>query len=281
MFMSTLLAVGLAAGLVACGSDSTGVADPDETSPPPAEGYTHPTGAEEVVFEYAEVGGFVPVELAFQQTPSLLVSGDGRAFTPGAQIAIFPAPLLPAVQVQTITEEGIQQLLAAADEAGLLAEVDYEEPMQVADVTTARVTITVDGTTYVHEAYALGFEPTEGDVSPQRQALAGFIAQLGDLATLVGADQLGETSLFEPASYGIQAMPIDDLTAYGDGEIGPTVVEWPAEAGVTLADAVACTVVDAEAVQATFAEANQLTFFDDGGTTYQVLVKPILPGTEC
>ena len=27
--------------------------------------------------------------------------------------------------------------------------------------------------------------------------------------------------------------------------------------------------------------ANQLTFFADAGITYQVLAKPILPGTDC
>jgi hypothetical protein len=303
-FLTALLAAGLAAGVVACGSDEGGGAEPDETlppvtespstespsteppvtegsAPPSGEGYVHPTGADEIVIEYAEVGGFVPVEVAFQQLPSLLVAGDGQAFTPGAQIAIFPAPMLPAVQVQSITEAGIQELLAAADEAGLLAEVDYDERMDVADATTARLTINVDGETYVHEAYALGIEPLEGEMSPERQALADFIAELRDLPALVGADQLGETALYEPATYGIQASAVDDLSAYGDGEIEPTVVDWPAEAGVALADASECTIVEAAAVQTTFAEANQLTFFDDAGTTYQVLVKPILPGTDC
>ncbi len=272
-----------ALGLAACGSDSDSPAA-DDSLPPVAEGYQHPTGADDVVVEYAEVGGFVPREFAFQQTPNVLVSGDGRVFGPGAQIAIFPGPLLPAVQVQPITEEGIQAILAAADEAGLLQEVDYEQPTNVADATTARVTISVNGETYVHEAYALGLAlPGEDgqETTPQRQALADFIAELNDLPTLVGADALGEQTIFEPSEFAIEALVVDDLSAYGADGIEPTVVDWPADVSVRLADASECTVVPAAEVGETLAAANQLTFFDDGGVTYQVLARPVLPGSTC
>ena len=221
-----------ALGFAACGSDSDSPAA-DDSLPPVADGYQHPTGADDVVIEYAEVGGFVPREFAFQQTPNVLVSGDGRVFGPGAQIAIYPGPLLPVVQVQSITEEGIQAILAAADEAGLLQEIDYEQPTNIADASTARVTINVNGETYVHEAYALGLAiPGEGgqETTPERQALADFIAQLNDLAGLVGADELGEQEIFDPSEYGIEALVVEDLSVYGSDGIEPTVVEWPAEA---------------------------------------------------
>ena len=236
------LGLALAVGVTACGDDTVeeGTPQSDDTLPPVADGYEHPTGADEVVIEYAEVGGFVPREVAFQQTPNLLISGDGRAFSPGAQIEIYPGPLLPAVQVQAITEEGIQTILAAADEAGLLADVEYEAPTNIADASTAQVTISVNGETYVHEAYALGIASPDGsgeETTPQRQALADFVAQLSDLTTLVGADNLGETSLYEPEFYAIEAVVVDDLTAYGGDGIEPTVVEWPADVTVRLADA--------------------------------------------
>ena len=219
-----------AVGFAACGGDSDSPAA-DDSLPPVTDGYQHPTGADDVVVEYAEVGGFVPREFAFQQTPNVLVSGGGQAFGPGAQIAIYPGPLLPAVQVQSITEAGIQSILAAADEAGLLQEIDYEQPTNIADASTARVTINVNGETYVHEAYALGLAiPGEGgqETTPERQALADFIAQLNDLAGLVGADELGEQEIFEPSEYGIEALVVDDLSVYGSDGIEPTVVEWPA-----------------------------------------------------
>jgi len=270
-------------GLVACGGDSDSPTAADSL-PPVAGGYQHSTDADDVVIEYAEVGGFVPREFAFQRTPNLLVSGDGRVFSPGAQIAIYPGPLLPAVQVQPLTEDGIQAILAAAEEAGLLQQVEYEQPTDIADATTARVTINVNGEKFVHEAYALGLAfPGEGsaEVTPERQALADFIARLNDMAGLVGADQLGEQTIFEPAEYGIEAIVVDDLSAYGSDGIEPTAVDWPTDASVRLADSSTCIVVAASEVGELLATANQLTFFTDADVTYQVLAKPILPGTTC
>ena len=272
-----------ALGLAACGSDSDSPAA-DDSLPPVADGGQHPTGAGEVVVQYAGGGGGMPRELALLQTPNVLVSGDGRVFGPGAQIEIYPGPLLPAVQVQPITEEGIQAILAAADEAGMFAQIDYEQPTNIADASTAQVTINVDGQTYVHEAYALGLANPGGageETTPERQALADFIAQLMDLPTLVGAEQLGEQSLFEADEYGVEALVVDDLSVYGTDGIEPTVVDWPAEATVRLADASTCTVVAASEVGETLVAANQLTFFAEAGVTYQVLAKPILPGTDC
>jgi hypothetical protein len=292
--LPTVLASGaLILALSACGDDGgQAVSDSVETLPPvetpvdaptgtsDGDGYVHPTGANDVVIEYGEVGGFVPMEVAFQQTPSVLVSGDGRLFTPGAVPAIYPGPLLPAVFTQSISEAGIQQLLAAADEAGLFADVEYDTPTQIADASTARVVINVNGETYVHEAYALGFELPDEEVSPEREALAAFVQQLQTLEPVDPAE-LGDQTIYEPTDYGIQAQPIDDLSAYGGDGIEPTVVPWPSDAGVALADATACTLVPAKGVGDTLMEANQLTFFDEDGQTYQVLAKPILPGTEC
>ena len=286
--VSVLLITAL--GLAACGSDSDSPAADDSlppvtdgTPPPAGDGYQHPTGAEELVIEYAEVGGFVPREFAFQQTPNVLISGDGRVFSPGAQIAIYPGPLLPAVQVSSIDEDGIQEVLAAADDAGLLQQVDYEQPTNVADASTARVTINVNGDTFVHEAYALGIgggpgDPGGAESTPERQALLEFV---GRLVQLTSPDETDDQGIFEPSEYGIEALVVDDLSAYGSDGIEPTVVDWPADVGVRLADASSCTVVSAAEVGETLAAANQLTFFDDAGTVYQVLAKPILPGAAC
>jgi hypothetical protein len=277
-----VLALGVAA---ACGSDDTEPAAPssDSTLPPvdDAEGYQYPTGADEVVVSYSEVGGFTTREFAFQQTPNVLIAGDGRVFSPGAQIAIYPGPLLPAVQVQSITEEGIQDVLAAAADAGLFADVDYTIDSNIADATTARVTISANGETWIHEAYALGMGGPGGAETPERQALLDFVMQLGDLQQLVGEDALGESELFEPSEYAIETLVVDDLSAFGTEGIEPTVVEWPADVPVRLADAQECTVVPASEVGPILADADQLTFFEDAGVTYQVLARPVLPGQAC
>ena len=270
-----------ALGLAACGSDSESPAA-DDSLPPVADGYPHPTGPDDVVLEYAEVGGFMPREFAFRQTPNVLISGDGRRFSPGAQIEIYPGPLLPAVQVWAIGEEGIQEVLVAADEAGLFEEVDYEVPTNIADASTAQVTIKVNGETFVHEAYALGIGGGPGsdvdESTPERQALADFIA---DLTELTSPGPTGDPGIFEPTDYGVEALVVDDLSAYGTDGVEPTVVDWPSDVSVRLADAATCTVVSAAEVGDVLMSANQLTFFVDVDITYQVLAKPILPGTDC
>jgi len=136
----------------------------------------------------------------------------------------------------------------------------------------------------VHEAYALGLaSPGDGsqETTPERQVLADFIARINDLTGVVGADQIGEQAIFEPSEYGIEAVVIDDLSAYGTDGIEPTVVDWPAEASVRLADAATCTVVPAAEVGKALGVANQLTFFIDADVTYQVLARPVLPGATC
>ena len=216
-----LAVVGLAIVATSCGSDgaqsspsSDSTLPPVATGDPATGGYTHPTGVDDVVISYAELGGFTTPAVTFQQTPAVLVPGDGRVFSPGAQIEIYPGPLLPAVQVQTITEPGIQNLLAAADDAGLLADIDYTIDSNVADASTATVVISADGDTWTHEAYALGFAGPDGvEPTPERQASPAFVTQLTELSKLAGAENLGETALFEPTEYAIEATPVDDLSA--------------------------------------------------------------------
>jgi hypothetical protein len=281
-----VLLAAVAVGLAACGDDSVeeGAPEPSVSLPgvPSTDGgLEHPTGADEVIVSYAELGGFTTPEVTFQQTPAVLISGDGLVYTPGAQIAIFPGPLLPTLQVQTITEEGIQTVLAAAEEDGLFGDIEYEAPTNVADVTTSTVIISANGETWTHEAYALTLGAGAGTTTPERQALLNFIMQLTDLTTLVGAENLGETVLFEPTEYAIQAVPVEDLAVYGSDGIEPIVVEWPTDASVRLADASSCTTMPASEIGETLAAANQLTFFSDAGLTYQLLARPVLPGSTC
>lgn len=286
------LAIVLFLGLAACGED-TGQPAADQGAPPAdtvaddasAGGYAHPTGADDVVFRYEVGGGFTTREAAFQQLPRLLVSGDGRAFTIGPQVEIYPGPLLPNVQVRTIGEPGIQRLLAAADEAGLLAEITYDDPTDIADAPTTMLTIRADGETWVHAAYALavdgGPEPGTGESSPDRRRLADFSAMVSDLAAVVDPDQLGEEMAFEPEEYLVTARRIDDVDAFGSDGIEPRVVEWPVDTGIELGEIGDCARVRADDVDVLFSGADQLTFFAEGGTVHQVTPTPVLPGATC
>ena len=60
--------------------------------------------------------------------------------------------------------------------------------------------------------------------------------------------------------------------------IDSTVVPWPTDAGIALADVGECHVIDAEPVRALFAAANELTRFDDGASLWTLTVSTVLPG---
>ena len=249
---------------------------PPSTSPG-ADGYDHPTGADDVVIQISYEGGLVPAGVGFTQVPALLITGDGRVITEGPVPAIYPGQLLPNLVQRTITEAGIQTLLAKADELGLLANVRYTNPhSQIADAPDTVVTITVDGTTYRHVAYALGFDP-ESD--PARASLFDFVTAATDLTGTVGADQLGAEEPYESDTYLIQATEVDLSTM--DTDLPPTVVRWPADASVRLADAAECAELPRAEGDPLFTDANQLTFFKQAGVTYSVAATLQLPGRSC
>ncbi len=278
----------VALGLSACGdgSDSTSATQPttDVTLPPvdttpddtSAEGIQHPTGADDVVLRIGYEGGFVPVEHAFLNLPTLLVTGDGRVIVEGPQIEIYPGPLLPNLQQRTISEAGIQALLRLAEEHDLFRDVTYENPTNIADAPDTVVTIAANGDTFEHSAYALGLGGDGTETDEDRAQLASFVEQAADVVTAAGADTLGPEEPFEATSYLIRAAVADE-SVVGD-DVAPTLVDWPADAPVRLADASECATLPVESFRDLFTSATQLTWFVDDGITYQLTVKPQLPG---
>lgn len=244
-------------------------------------GIVHPTGADDVVVEISHPGGFVPEGRAFTNVADLLISGDGRLFTPGPTLAIYPGPLLPAISERTITEAGIQKILQLAEQAALLqTPPDYSADLNVADAPDTRVVLAVDGRVYIHQAYALGFQdPAE---SKPRVVLNGFVIQMQDLEAVIGAGQLGPDAPIVAESYRLQARPVtpEQLASYAP-DPAPTQMPWPTTTGVTLAGAENCALVSAAAVGTLFADANQLTFFVENEVIYSVAVVAVLPGTIC
>ncbi len=259
---------------------------PDTTpgSTPGSATYRHSTDADAAVIRLGYEGGFVAPGTIFVNLPTLLVSGDGRAFRPGVTTMEFPGPLVSPMGVRSITEEGVQRLLGIADTAGLLAAPPSYEPVQmnIADAPDTVLILAVDDETYRHQAYALGIDVgPEGtplpEQTPARQALADVVHAFSDLDTTLGAAALGEEVIFEPTAYRVQAtaMTDDELAGF---DPAPTLVDWPEAAGVTLASAGECARVEASAVGTLFADATQNTFFREGGVTYRLAVAAVLPG---
>lgn len=268
--------VGSAASfLAACGDAAAPGATPGPTTPPTVP---HPTGAADAVLRIAAEGGFVPVGYAFRQVPTLLVSGDGRAFVPGAVPAIYPGPLLPALNVRSIDEVAVQTLLGLARTEGLLASPpDYSLPpgIGIADAPDTVVELHANGSVYRHAANALGMDGTS---TPARDALQRFVERATSLEATVGAAHLGAESVLVADGYRFMAEQVDP-GAYTTEPL-PTVVDWPASTGVVLADSSTCATAPDSAVGDLFRSASELTFFREGEVVYQLWVVQVLPGDQ-
>lgn len=292
-FLSAVAVAPILAAIAACGDPNRAPVEADPTLPgfgpgsgpgsapvtnpgsAPAAGIQHSTGADDVILKLSYEGGFVPAGFFFVNTPALLVSGDGRVFTPALVPAIYPGPLLPSLFVRGINEEGIQALLGMVKDAGLLAPPpEYPDRHNVADASSAVLTIAAAGGTFRHSAYALGMGDPETGV---RKELLDLITAISDIDKAAGAVNLGPEESFVPTVYRLQAHVVDPSQLTGQ-EPAPTVVEWPAATGLSLASTSICARVDASAVGSLFLDAKQNTFFKEGEIVYEVAVAGVLPG---
>ncbi len=256
-------------------------------APPETDAPVEPeTEAEtsDVVLSYTTPGGFTTREFAFQQPPIALITADGTFIGSGIAPDVAPQPLIPQHQVQTISPAGLESLMAAAESAGLFADVDYtsDDTLLIADAPNSVLTITADGTTYTHEAYALGIGGGPGasasESTPERQALLDFLTALrDDPASLIGAENLGESSDYEPTAYQISVTSLAGVDVSSDA----TIEQWPADSGIDLAATTECVEIDRAGVGDVFEQATQQTFFEQDGETYQVTPRPAYPGSSC
>ena len=239
----------------------------------------HPTGADDVIVKVSYEGGLVAPGYLFTAVPTLLISGDGRVFQPAPIPAVFPGPLLPSVSVRTITEAGIQAVLAILDHAGLLAPPpEYPDRHNVADGSTTVLTIQAAGGTFEHSAYALGMggEPETG----ARQNLLDAVTRLSDIEASAGTANLGSSEPFVAVAYRLQARVVAPIEV-ANQDPPPTTVDWPlgGPVGIALRDVGDCARVDAAAVGTLFIDAKQNTYFrEDDDVLYQLAVRGVLPG---
>ncbi len=211
-------------------------------------------------------GGLVPRDFLVTAQPDLLLLGDGTVLTPapGAGGGQF----VPMLQGR-LEEDDVQQLLAAADGAGLLGKPQSYDPagdITIADAPTTSVSVTADGETHDVSAYALGIGAPEGD-TPERERLADFVA----LAQTAAAD-----AATEPAD--VDQVRVQVTPHVGQG----TIVDWPV-ADLDLATLGECAVLEGEAADQVAAVLGGLdgpTWFSQDGRPWQVIGSLVLPGSD-
>ncbi len=251
---------------------------------PGSGGIDHPTGADDLVLRVDVGGGLVPIEYDLRRTPTWSLYGDGRIVTQGPQIEIYPGPALPNLLVTRITEDGVQAILAAAREAGLMdGDASYGYNC-VADAPTTTFTLSAEGATHVVSAYALGFDEGQcPDTEVEaRGKLAAFQAELGDLGSFLPEGSVGAEERFA----------FDELRVYvqpyvADPNLEEPAVDWPiggslASLGTSLTDLAdtRCGVIagdDLATLSPAAQGANELTPWRSRGAEYRLLFRPLLP----
>ena len=284
---SVMITPALAAVLAACGDDSKPAAvDTGGSSGPTttasAQGIPYPTGADDVIVRWGIEGGFVVAGFAFTNVPSLLITGDGQVFSPGATALIYPGPLLPNLAVGSITPQGIEKILELAKTAGLLAPPpEYFAEVQVADVPDTVLVLGPVGGPYRHQANALGFQTDENgnpapELTPEREKLYQFVTLLGTLSKITGEQNLGTGDMYAPTEFRMQSRVVTKEEF--DSVESATMVDWPAEISVRLADALTCARVSGAAATKTLNDAKQNTYFKDADVLYSLAAVGVLPG---
>ena len=266
----------------ACGDDDTGGTATDSTDPAPPAVDGEPGGGDNGLFiEIASVGGFVPQDFAFRNLPSLVVYEDGTVIAPGAVPAIFPGPAVTPAFTGQVDEAVLDDLLAAAADAGMIGatpDVGEMGDLPIADAASTRITVVVDGEERVVEAYALaeaggdlGQTGLDDQQVAARAALADLVATVTDVVTPKAEEPVA------PERYRVLASPPVDPAGFDDpAQI--TVVDWPttidpppegrcvAITGAALAD-----------FEASLSQANQLTQWTAGDRTFSLAVRVVLP----
>lgn len=256
---------------------------------PGDDGTDQPTGADQLLLRVATGGGFVPVDYLLRQLPQFSLIGDGRIITQGPVIEIYPGPALPNLLVATVTEEGVREILEAARAAGLAGPDRSYDCSAIADAPTTTFTFADSSGTHVVSAYALAEEldcPGLGESERDaRAALLDLQNRLSDLRSWLPEGSVGEDRPFEFDELRVFVGAYDTIPE--DPYLEQPVVDWPlsqplASFGEPVADleGFRCGTVQGEDLARLLplaGSANELTPWASDGSTYHLLLRPLLP----
>jgi hypothetical protein len=245
--------------------------------------YTVTADPKAPILKITNSGGLTPPGYQFTAVPIFALYGDGRVIVRGTVDAMYPGPLLPNLRELRVTPDDIQEILTAADAAGLLGpNASYEQP-GIADAETVVFRTTADGATHVVDAYALS-EGVGGPAGPDEAArtkLRDFEAKILNLAGLLGR-AINDAS-YQPTSMRVfaQVAPVTTESGLTPQELVWPIAQDPATAGQpSIVPSVRCIAIDGEDL-ASFMEAAQTagsnTVWTAHSGRYSVTVRPLYP----
>ncbi len=291
-----VLALAIVLGLIAASGSSAAGVDAYGATPGAEHLIDHPTGPDDLVLRIEVGGGLLPPAAVLGELPVFSLYGDGRVVTPGPVPEIYPGPALPNLRVTRLSEEGVQAILRAARDAGLLDGNRQYENNRVMDAPTTVFTVAAEGRTTRVEVYALGIAEDDMPAGERatRAELARFQERLGNLSGWLPPDAILERD----APYAVERLQIVSRPDGPDPILGttpepslvPNPKAWPlatplADLGEPfplseLSPDARCAVVEgteAERLLAELERANQLTPWESEGALFTLYPRPLLP----
>ena len=301
------LLVGLSL-LAACSGTGSG----GSPAPDPSEGDSdtgaidHPTGGDQAIFIIEYAGGMIPVQFQVRQTPAFVLLGDGRVIVQGVQTLEFPGPALPPLMERTLTESGIQEVLAAIGETNLFTSDQELRGAQnvVADASDTIFTLDGAGQQVTVSIYGLGtLTPMPGQEQPQgisaaelqaHQVLQTLNDQMLNLDTWLpeGSWEAEGWQPYEPEALRMYVRDVTGEPVEG-GDLPEQVRTWPTDTDpaafgeeTDFGDGTRCGVIEGDEAATWFEDlsaANQLTLWTlpaDAAARFSVAPRPLLPHEE-
>lgn len=279
----------MAAVVAAACSVAAGTAPSGSPSDRPSD---TPLDADQIVFRVSWDGGFVTPETILGRLPIIVVYADGRVITQGPQLAIYPGPLMPNLQEQTLLPAALDRLIELARQKDLLQTVRYDFP-GIADAADTVLEINLDGQSYRVSAYALaeavdleqgGANGLDPEAIEGRAALKEFIDALTAIPDADFADEEHPLEISRLQLYAGKAVIVPNSELPGE----QPAIDWPlddlATAGASVENSpidVRCQVVEGDdlaTILPLLEGANSLSTFRSGGELYSLIPRPLLPG---
>jgi hypothetical protein len=287
--LSILVIPLLVVGCVGAGAGGSPLVSTDpsgapSTAPTTTARYAVETGADKLVLRLSVDGGFAGFDYLLTKLPIVALYGDGRVIIQGPTITTYPSPLPSNLRQIHVSPAEIQQILAAADAAGLLGPDTRYDATNVSDAGTTTFRTIENGKPHIIGAYALreGGAADDAAVMAARAKLIDFSNKITDLSKFLGRT-LSDAEAYSPTQMRIfvNPLPADDPNFPNRHVITWPLAVDPRSGEETTRPGVTCLVVGGENLAAFLkaaTDANGLTtVWSAPSGLFSVSVRPLYP----
>ena len=187
------------------------VADAVTHRPSGSPGIGHKTGHSDLILRISIAGGFINPTAQLFALPEIAIYGDGTVLALDYSGSEPATPGVPPMLVTTISEAGLQKILAAAADAGLLGKNGQYQGGITPEASTTTFSVTADGHTHTISVVALHKQGGDPSTQALRDKLAALEDSFQDIPTLVdGANVTTAQAPFVPTGLEVFVAAFDN-----------------------------------------------------------------------